>query len=70
MQAVFVEHAEPALGVAEDDEVFAQQPGAHRRAVGLGHLLRQAGRQPVPAHELAHRRAAFDAAEKIVLLLG
>ena len=70
MRAVFVEHAEPAVGVAEHHEVLAQQPHLEGRAVGLGDFLGQAGRHPVPAHELPHRRAAFDAAQQIVFLVG
>ena len=66
MRAVFVEHAEPALGVAEHHEVLAEQAHAQRRAVGRGDFLREARRDPVAAHDLPHRRVAFDAAEEIV----
>ena len=70
MHAAFVQHAQPPLGVAEDDEVDAQQAGADGRAVGLGDLFGEAGRQPVLAHDLAHRRLAFDAAEQFVVFPG
>ena len=66
MRAIFVEHAEPALGVAEHHEVLAQQLDAQRLAVRLGHFLRKAGRDPVAAHDRPHRRVAFDAAQEIV----
>ena len=67
VQAILTEHAEPALRIAEDDQVFAEKPRAHRRAVALGHFLGHAQRQPVAPHDAAHRRIAFDAAEKLVL---
>ena len=70
MRAVFVEHAEPALGVAEHHEALAEQLDAHRRAVGFGDLFGEAGRDPVAAHDLAHRRVAFDAAQQIVFFRG
>ena len=70
MRAVLVEHAELAVAVAEDDQVFAHEPRLHRRAVLLRDFLRQADRQPVAAHDAAHRRRAFDAAEELVLVLG
>ena len=64
------QHAQAVVAVAKHDEVLTQQAGAHRLAVTLGNLLRQADGQPVPARELAHRRATFDPAKKLVLLLG
>ena len=70
MRAVFVEHAEPALRVAEHHEALAEQLDAHRRAVGLGDLFGQARRDPVAAHDLAHRRVALDAAQQIVFFRG
>ena len=62
MRAQFVEHAEPALAVAEHDQVLAEQAHPQRRAIGFGHLLGEAGGDPVPAHDLAHRRRPFDTA--------
>ena len=38
MRAEFVEQPDPAARVAERDEVLAQQPDAHGRAVGLRQL--------------------------------
>ena len=67
VRAVLVEHADAALRVAEHHQVLAEQARAHRRAVALGDLLRQADRQPVPAHELPHRRLALDPAEQLVV---
>ncbi len=70
VHAAFGEHAEPSLGIAEDDEVFAQHARADGRTIGRGDLFRQAGRQPMAAHDLAHRRSAFDAGEQIVVFPG
>jgi hypothetical protein len=70
VQAVFAEDAEPARRVAEHHQVFAEEPRAHRRAIAFGDLLRQAHRQPVLPHELAHRRIALDPAQQFVVLFG
>jgi len=70
VQAVLTQHAEPSLAVAEHDQVLAQQPRLDGRAVALRHLLGHAHRQPVAAHDPAHRRIALDAAKKLVLFLG
>ena len=39
MRAIFVEHPEAAVAVAEHDQVFAEQPHLHRGAVRFRHLL-------------------------------
>src|SRR5947207_12351273 len=70
MRAVLVQHAELSVAVAEDHQVFADQPRLDRRAVLLGDFFRKTGWQPVAAHDAAHRRIAFDAAEKLVLIPG
>ena len=41
MWAKLVEEADAAIAVAKRDEVFAQEPHPHRRAVRLGDLARQ-----------------------------
>ena len=68
VRAIFVEHADAAFGVAENDEVLAEQTDLDRRAVRMRHFLGQAGGDPVPAHDLAHRRVALDAAQQVVFL--
>jgi alkylhydroperoxidase family enzyme len=68
VRAVFVKNSDAALAVAKHHKVLAQQTHLDRRAVGLGDLLRQAGRDPVTAHDLAHRRIALDAAQQVVFL--
>ena len=39
MQTVFAENAEPAFGVAENDQVLAQHARADGRAVGFCHFF-------------------------------
>ena len=68
MRAEFVDQTDAALAVAERDEVLAEQPDAHRRAVGLGDLRRQAGGDPIPPHRIAHRRPGPDAGDQFVFL--
>jgi hypothetical protein len=70
MRAALAQHAHGAVGIAEHHQVLADQARPHRRAVLLRHLLDQAHRQPVPPHDLPHRRRAFDAAEELVLFPG
>ena len=55
MWTIFAEQPDPAAAVAERDEIFAQQPDAHRRTVGFGDLARQQRRDPVASHRLALR---------------
>jgi hypothetical protein len=70
MRAVLVHDREPALRVAPDDEVLAEEARANRRAVAFGNLLRHARRHPVATHEASHGRVALDAAEKIIVFAG
>ena len=65
MSTEFAEHANTTLAIAEDDQVLAEQTGFHRGAVGR-YFLRQASRDPMAPHELAHRGIAFDAAQQII----
>ena len=68
VRALFVQHADAALGVAKHHHILAQQAGAARRAVALGDFLAHAHGHPVAAHHFAHRGIAFDAAEEVSLL--
>src|SRR5215469_17282089 len=65
VRAEFAQHAGPSLGVAEYDQVLAQQARLYRLTVGFD-LFRKTGGDPVLAHELAHRRIAFDPAKQVV----
>jgi hypothetical protein len=60
--------SEPAVGITEHDQILAEQPRADWGSIRLHGLLGQTYRDPVPAHELTHRRIAFDAAQQIVFL--
>ena len=68
MRTIFVQNPEPTLAVAEHDQILAQQSHFQWRAVRLGHFLDQAGRHPVAAHDLTHRRIALDAAQQVIFL--
>ena len=57
MRAELVDQPESVLGIAEADELVAEQPHAHRRAIGLGQLFGEQRRQPVAPEKIAHRRA-------------
>ena len=59
MRAVAVQHADLAGGIAEGDQVLAEDAELNGRAVGVGQLLGRAHRQPEAAEQLAHRRAAI-----------
>ena len=68
--AEFVEHAHAPIGIAEGHEILAQQPDLDGIAIGLGDLLGQTGREPVPTHDPAHGRVAGDAGQDGVFLFG
>ena len=68
MRAKLIENADATFRVAEDNEIFAKQANFQRIAIGLGHFFNQAGRQPMAAHDLAHRRIALDTAQEIIFL--
>ena len=70
VRAVAVEQAEAAVGVLEGDQVLAQHPHAHRRAVGHGQLFRQQHRHPEAAHQVAHQRARTHAGQIFIVLFG
>ena len=58
-----VEQADAAAGVAERDEVLAEQAHAHGRAIGLRQLPAEQRRQPVAAHRGAHGGGVADAGQ-------
>ncbi len=70
MRAALVEQADAAVGVAEQHQVLAQEPHAHRRRVRLGDLMGERRRNPIAAHQFAHRRAGADAGEQFVFFLA
>ncbi len=56
MRAVFAEQADSALGIAERDQIFAQETHPNRRTVRRWNLLGQQRWDPISPHQLAHRR--------------
>lgn len=68
MRTIFIEHAEPAFAVAEDNDILAEETDSQWCAVALGHFLCQAGGNPVPAHDLPHGGVSFDTAEQVIFL--
>jgi len=54
VRTVLANDPEPAVRIAEDDEIFTEQPRTQRRSIGFGHFLRHADGQPVRAHQPAH----------------
>ena len=61
--AEFLEESDAAPGVAEGDQVFAQEFEADGFAVGFGQFPGQEGGCPVAAHQVAHRGAGADAGQ-------
>jgi len=67
VRAVLLHQPDPPGGVAERDQVLAQQPDPGRRAARVGDLGGQAGRRPVPAQQLAHQRPGPDPGQDLVV---
>ena len=67
MRARLGEDADVALRVAEDDEVLAEQAETLRVAVGATELLDGHDREPVVAHEFAHRRSLAHLGQHLVV---
>src|SRR5258708_3175012 len=63
MGAMRVEGADPALPVAEHDDLLAEELHLFRQ---IGKLVREADRLPVAAQEFAHRAAPFDAGQLVI----
>jgi len=64
-----VHEADAAGGVPKRDQVLAEQPHPHGRAVGLRQLPAQEGGHPVATHRRAHRGAGADARQELVVLV-
>ena len=67
VRATLPDQADRPARVAEGDQVLAQQPDPARRPVGLADLRRQAGRDPVAAQQVPHRRPRADPGEDLVV---
>ncbi len=70
VRATRVDDADPAIRVAEREQVLAEQPEIDRRAVGLSDLPGEEGGHPVATHHLAERRARPDACQQLILFFG
>ena len=70
MRAVVVDQPHGAGGVAEGDELLAEQLDAHGRAVGVRQLAGLERGQPVFTEEVAHECARAYAAEQVVICLA
>src|SRR5581483_1735386 len=70
VRAPLLHHAHAPIGIAERDEVLAEEAKANGVTVGLRKFLGEAGGDPVTPHQLAHRRTTTDAAKDFVLLRG
>lgn len=68
MRTIFIEHAEPAFAVAEDNDILAEETHSQGCTVALGHFLCQASGDPVPAHDLPHGGVSFDTTEQVIFL--
>jgi len=66
MRTSLLKDTDLTLAVAKHHQGFAQNARPHRSAVRLGHLLNQAHRQPVLAHELTHGGIALDTAQQLI----
>lgn len=68
MGAGLLDQTDAAVGIAEGDEILAEQLHTDGRAIGLRDLFGQECGQPVATEDLAHRGIALDAGEQIILL--
>ena len=66
MRTGFAKHAEPALRVAESDEVFAQQAKPDRRSVWFAQLLAERCGYPMAAHQAPHGSIPLNPAQQVV----
>jgi hypothetical protein len=65
---VFGQDAYFPVGVTKDDQLFAQNFGSYRLAVGFGYLFNQTDRCPMAPHELSHGGVSGNTAQKLILL--
>src|SRR5262245_57214016 len=53
----------------EQHQIFAQQPDPHGRTIGARDMLRKGRRDPVAAHQRAHRRPWANPGQRLVFML-
>src|SRR5579859_3252822 len=69
MGAVIGEQTDLAIAVSESDQLFAEQENAYGIGIGRRHFRRHQRRDPVLAHEVAHRRTGSDSGDQLVFFL-
>ena len=67
MGALMVDHADPAIGGPESEEILTKQPQPHRGAPGH-QLVNLKRRNPVKADQLAHGIVGPDPGKQLVLI--
>ncbi len=67
MPAPMIDHADPAVGRAETQEILAQDAKAHRGAA-CDQLAGKRERNPIFADQLAHRRIRANLRQKLILV--
>ncbi len=67
MGAEFVDEADAVFGIAEGDELLAQQLHPHRRTIRRRQLVGAQRRKPVAPHEIAHRRARAHFGQNLIV---
>jgi hypothetical protein len=66
VRAELIDQAHPALGIAESDQVLAQNAQPDRRAIGRRNLACQQRRQPIAAEIIAGGRASCRPNQQLV----
>ena len=69
VRTAVIHDSDPTPFVAEGDQLLAQQQQTHRRRAGL-ELRRQARRNPVLAHQIAHKGARADPGQVRIVACG
>ena len=70
VRAEFSNQSDCAVRIAKRDKILAEKAHAHRIAVALHQFFAKRRGQPMPPHDLTHRRRAFDATKQIIVLRG
>jgi hypothetical protein len=70
MRAEGADEADFAVGVAERDQIFTEQPNAHWRAICLREFSGQCGGYPITPQRLSHRRAGSYPCQTFIIRLA
>src|SRR5262245_18200084 len=66
VRAELIEQADSSFGIAEGDEIFAQELYPFGRAIRLRKFLREQGGKPIPEHDFAHWSTRSHARQQFV----